>query len=238
MNEQYSIFPEIAAHIETIQKKIQTAVSASPYHKPVTLMAVTKTVDANRINYAIDHCGIRCIGENRVQELCEKYPLLHLQGVSVHLIGTLQSNKVKYIIDKVDMIHSLDALSLAKEIEKQAAKHKKIMDCLIEINIGKEEQKGGILPEEILDFYDAVQIYPHLRIRGIMTIAPNSHDHHAYLDYFGQTRRLYEKLCDARLSKNAIEPVLSMGMSDSYLEAIHCGTDIVRVGSAIFGARK
>ena len=241
MEERYH---QIAENIENARSRIAQAQKQSPYDQNVTLMAVTKTVDADRINYAIDHCGIRCIGENRVQELCDKYPLLHTDGVSVHLIGSLQSNKVKYIADKVDLIHSLDSVSLAKEIDKQAKKHNRVIDCLIEINIGREEAKGGIEPTEeaILSFYDAVSVYDNVRITGLMTIAPNCGGEinamERYTAYFTETRRLYECLCEARLSeKPEITPILSMGMSGSYEAAILCGADIVRIGSGIFGAR-
>ena len=237
-------FADIAENIRAIRDIIAQRQAQSPYRQDVTLMAVTKTVDAERINYAIDHCGIRCIGENRVQELCDKYPLLHLDGVSVHLIGSLQSNKVKYIADKVDLIHSLDSLSLAKEIDRQAKKHNRIIDCLIEINIGREEAKGGIAPDidTILAFYDAAAVYENIRITGLMTIAPNcgtSPDaKERYTAYFSETRKLYEQLCAHRLDAHPdIRPILSMGMSGSYEAAILCGSDIVRVGSGIFGAR-
>ena len=237
-------FPEIAENIRRIRDIIAQRQSQSPYHQQVTLMAVTKTVDAERINYAIDHCGIRCIGENRVQELCDKYPQLHLDGVSVHLIGSLQSNKVKYIADKVDLIHSLDSLSLAKEIDRQAKKHDRIIDCLIEINIGEEDAKGGIAPnlETVLAFYDAAAVYDNLRITGLMTIAPNCGTApdaaERYTAYFSKTRALFEQLCALRLDAHPeVRPILSMGMSGSYEAAILCGSDIVRVGSGIFGAR-
>ncbi len=238
--EEYSVYTKISENIEQIRGALDNAQSASPYRQSVTLMAVTKTVGVDRINYAIDHCAIRCIGENRVQELCEKYPLLHLDGVSVHLIGTLQSNKVKYIIDKVDMIHSLDSHSLAKEIEKQAAKHGKIMDCLIEVNVGREEAKGGIFPEEVLSFFASLSAYEHVRVRGLMTIAPNTHVSASYMAYFSEVKDLFDALCkdEAFLSRLGTDaPVLSMGMSGSYTEAIACGSHIVRIGSGIFGAR-
>lgn len=237
-------YQAIADNIRSVRETMKQAAEQSPYDKEVTLMAVTKTVDADRINYAIDACGIRCIGENRVQELCEKYPQLHLDGVSVHLIGSLQSNKVKYIADKVDLIHSLDSLSLAKEIDRQAKKHNRIIDCLIEINIGREEAKGGIEPtsEAIFAFYDAAAVYENVRITGLMTVAPNCGTDDAakarYLSYFTETRQLFELLCSQRLSAHPeITPILSMGMSGSYEAAILCGSDIVRVGSGIFGAR-
>jgi len=237
-------FQAIADNIRAIRETIAQRASQSPYKQDVTLMAVTKTVDAERINYAIDACGIRCIGENRVQELCDKYPHLHLDGVSVHLIGSLQSNKVKYIADKVDLIHSLDSLSLAKEIDRQAKKHNRIIDCLIEINIGQEEAKGGIAPDldAILAFYDAAAVYENVRITGLMTIAPNCGSNpdadERYTAYFSRTRTLFEQFCAQRLAAHpGIRPILSMGMSGSYEAAILCGSDIVRVGSGIFGAR-
>ncbi len=228
----------ISENIEHIRAAVAAARAASPEGQAVTLMAVTKTVDPDRINYAIDHCGIRAIGENRVQELCEKYPLLHLEGVEVHLIGSLQKNKVKYIIDKVTMIHSLDSLSLAEEIQRQAEKHDTYMDCLIEINIGREASKGGIDPDTLLSFYDCASALDRVRIRGVMTIAPNTGDPAAYHRYFSEARALYDTLCKERLSRiPSLVPVLSMGMSGSYEEAILCGSHIVRIGSAIFGKR-
>lgn len=238
-SEAYRLIDE---RLSAVREKLARAEGASPYHQKVTLMAVTKTIDADRINHVLDCCGITDIGENRPQELCEKYPLLHLDGVRVHQIGTLQSNKVKYIIDKTAMIHSLDSQNLAQEIEKQAAKHALLADCLIEINIGREENKGGILPDEdaLFRFYESAAVLPHVRVRGVMTIAPNTHDRDAYLRYFSETRRLYEAL-RARYLDNALPagcaPVLSMGMSGSFEEAVLCGADIVRVGSAIFGER-
>lgn len=237
---EQAVFTEIENRIAAVRNEIKNAQDASPYGQEVTLMAVTKTVDAARINYAIDRCGIRCIGENRVQELCEKYPQLHLDGVSVHLIGTLQSNKVKYIIDKVDMIHSLDSLSLAKEIERQAAKHGKRMDCLIEVNIGREAAKGGIFPEDVLSFFTSLSDYAHIRVRGLMTIAPNTRDNAKYMEYFSAVKTLFDALCENeafRVGLGTDAPVLSMGMSGSFTEAIRCGSHIVRIGSGIFGAR-
>ena len=241
MNENEA-YRAIDDRLAAVRERLARAEAQSPYHQKVTLMAVTKTIDADRINHVLDEGGITDIGENRPQELCEKYPLLHLDGVRVHQIGTLQSNKVKYIIDKTALIHSLDSLTLAAEIEKQAAKRGITAECLVEINIGREENKGGILPEEsvLFPFYESAAEFPHVRIRGLMTIAPNTHDREAYLRYFGETRRLYEALraryLDAALPGD-VSPVLSMGMSGSFEEAVLCGADIVRVGSAIFGER-
>ena len=226
---------EICKNIEAIREKIRIVQTDAGRETPVRLMAVTKFVDADRINEAIDLGGIREIGENRPQELCEKYDKLHLDGVKVHMIGSLQTNKVKYIIDKVDMIHSLDSERLAAEIDRQAEKHGKVMDCLIEVNIGKEENKGGVLPEDVLPFYEAVKAYPHLRICGLMTIAPFTEDEEQQRFWFSKTKEIFDRL--SKLLPAGTTPVLSMGMSDSYPAAIACGSDIVRVGSAIFGSR-
>ena len=234
------IYSMIEERLQSVRERIARAEALSPYHQTVTLMAVTKTIDAERINYVLDRCGVTDIGENRPQELCEKYPLLHLSDKRVHQIGTLQSNKVRLILDKVALIHSLDSFSLAKEIEKQAWKRELNADCLIEINIGREPQKGGILPEELDSFFETVSSLPHLCIRGLMTIAPNTGERAAYLRYFTETRRLFESLCAKYLSKTLPKekkPLLSMGMSGSFEEAVLCGSDIVRVGSAIFGER-
>ena len=234
------VYSEIENRLLSVRERIARAEALSPYHQSVTLMAVTKTIDSDRINYVLDRCGISDIGENRPQELCLKYPDLHLSGKRVHQIGTLQSNKVKTILDKVSLIHSLDSVSLASEIEKQGGKRQIVSDCLIEINIGREPQKGGILPEELFSFYEKVAPLPHLLVRGLMTIAPNTGDRESYLSYFSETRRLYEDFCsrclDGALPKGK-KPLLSMGMSGSFEEAILCGTDLVRVGSAIFGER-
>ncbi|MBO7739980.1 MAG: alanine racemase, partial [Clostridia bacterium] len=117
-----------------------------------TLLAATKTVPVDVIDYAIDHMGLTCIGENRVQELLEKYDALHKDGIEIHFIGRLQTNKVKYIIDKVSLIHSVDSEKLAREINRQAEKHGIVMDILVEVNVGREESKGGIYPEELATF--------------------------------------------------------------------------------------
>lgn len=239
INDTYRLLED---RLSAVREKVTRAEAQSPYHQKVTLMAVTKTIDADRINYVLDRCGITDIGENRPQELCEKYPLLHLDGVRVHQIGTLQTNKVKTVIDKVSLIHSLDSVNLAAEIEKQAGKRGITADCLIEINIGREENKGGIPPEEeaLFSLYETAAAHPHLRVRGVMTVAPNCHDREKYLAFFGETRKLYEALRVRYLDRTldaGCPPVLSMGMSGSYEEAILCGADIIRVGSAVFGER-
>jgi len=201
-----------------------------------TLLAATKTVPVDVINYAIDHLGLTCIGENRVQELLEKYDALHKDGIDIHFIGRLQTNKVKYIIDKVSLIHSVDSEKLAREINRQAEKHGIVMDILVEVNVGREESKGGIYPEELASFLDILAAYPHIRTVGLMAIPPANATKEETVNYFQQTYQIFVDILQKKLH-NISRYVLSMGMSDTYREALICGANIVRVGSALFGKR-
>ena len=196
----------------------------------VELLVATKTQSASDINYLISK-GVKIIGENRVNELLEKYDEYD-KGAELHFIGTLQKNKVKYIIDKVSLIHSLDSISLAEEISKRAAKINKVMDVLVEINSGREENKGGILPEELDSFLLEMKKFDAIRVRGLMTMAPKC-EGEEYLKYFSLTKELFDKHFG-----NDKDAVLSMGMSNSYEYAILAGATLVRVGSKIFGERK
>ncbi len=196
----------------------------------VSLLAATKMQNADDINYLIS-CGVKIIGENRVNELLEKYDSYD-KSAELHFIGTLQKNKVKYIIDKVSLIHSLDSISLAEEIDKRAKKIGKVMDVLIEVNSGREENKGGIMPENVADFYKELKQFENIRVRGLMTMAPKCSGEE-YMAYFGNTKSLFDSLFEG--DKDAI---LSMGMSESYEYAIKAGATLVRVGSKIFGERK
>ncbi len=225
-------YDEISDNIRRIRETIK---KAAPEREPI-LLAATKTVPAEVINRAIRNDGIRCIGENRVQELLEKYDALDLSETELHFIGKLQTNKVKYIIDKVDMIHSLDSLKLAAEIQRCAARIGKTMDVLVEINIGREENKSGILPEEAGAFFDALTPFDALRVRGIMTIAPKCAEKDAYRKYFRETYQIFIDILEKK-QHNIIEPVLSMGMSDSFEAALAEGSTLVRIGSGIFGER-
>ena len=199
--------------------------------KRVTFLCATKTQTVEDINYLIS-LGCKCIGENRVNELLEKYEKYD-KSAELHFIGTLQKNKVKYIIDKVSLIHSVDTLSLLEEIDKRASKIGKIMDVLLEVNSGREESKGGIMPEDVCDFYEKAKEYKSVRVRGLMTMAPRCDTKEEYMKYFTLTRELFDKLFSD--DKDAI---LSMGMSESYMYAIEAGATLVRVGSKIFGERK
>ncbi len=197
----------------------------------VQLLIATKTQSVNDINYLISE-GVTLIGENRVSEVREKYEGLDKKA-SLHLIGSLQRNKVKYIYDKVDMIHSVDSLKLAEEIDKKCEKIGKVMDILIEVNSGREEAKGGIMPEDVYDFYASLSVYKFIRVRGLMTMAPRCDSREEYLKYFSLTKEIFDKIF-----KNEKDAILSMGMSESYEYAIEAGANLVRVGSAIFGERK
>ncbi len=199
----------------------------------VTLLAAIKYTDAAHVNYLHRTLGIHDVGENRVQQLLERWEALDREGLRVHFIGTLQCNKVKYIIDKVAMIHSLDNARLAAEIEKQAAKRDIVMDVLVEINSGNEEAKSGLSPAEAADFCLSLASYPHMNLRGFMTMAPKCEKNDDYRKYFRETSQLCLDIWTKKLH-NIGRPLLSMGMSGSFEAAIEEGADMVRIGRALF----
>lgn len=201
----------------------------------VNLMAVTKTVDIDKVLEAID-AGITDIGENKPQELVRKYDAIG-DKVRYHLIGTLQTNKVKYIIDKAYMIHSLDRISLCEEIQKRAEKIDKVINCLVQVNISKEESKHGLDREEVIDFVREVsEKYNNIRIKGLMTMAPFIEDKEQIRKVFKGLKELSLEIKDLELP-NLDMDTLSMGMSHDYVIAIEEGATIVRVGTSIFGPR-
>ena len=219
---------EIRENITRIRKDM----SAYPNAK---LMAVIKTRTADEINFAIRECGITLVGENRVQELLTHYEEID-HSAELHFIGTLQKNKVKYIIDKVDMIESLDSEGLAEEIQKRAAKIGKCMPVLIEVNIGREEAKSGIFPENLEAFCIALKNCPNISVRGLMTIAPKCEDKNEYHRYFSEMMLLKNQLFPKYFPETE-SPILSMGMSGSFFQALENGSDIIRIGEGIFGKR-
>ncbi len=226
----------VAQRIADVRAKIAQAQSQSPYGQDVLLLAATKTVDAQTINAAARECGLTHIGENRVQELLAKYDALDKSRLSIHFIGALQTNKVKYIIDKVDMIHSVDSLRLAAEIDRQAKRVGRVMPILVEVNSAAEESKGGILPCDVLDFLIALRAFSNLSVQGLMTLGKKTQKTEEKYEFFAKTYRLFLDGAQKKLY-NIDDPVLSMGMSDSFCEAIACGATLVRVGSALFGPR-
>ncbi len=202
----------------------------------ITLVAVTKTMPASDVNAALAH-GVRVFGENRVQELLGKLPDIRMgEGQRAHLIGHLQTNKVRQVIDKVSMIQSVDSIRLAEEIEKQAAGHGLRMDVLIEVNIGGEEAKSGVSPEELPALLDAAARFPHLRVCGLMAVPPACADKEAVRPYFRAMRKLFIDIAPKK-SDNISMHILSMGMSGDFDIAIEEGSTMVRVGTAIFGRR-
>lgn len=223
-------------YLEVLNKKNQAALRAGRNPEDITLMAVTKLHTVDEINEAID-AGATDIGENKVQELLSKYE--DVKPVRWHLIGHLQTNKVKQIIDKVVMIHSVDSLHLAEEINKRAGNAGLVMDILIEINVGDEETKTGIQAEELMDLAKKItDTCENVRLRGVMCIPPYGEDPEVSRKYFRETRELFEKLQQLGLPEDrALIDTLSMGMSGDYETAVEEGSTIVRVGSAIFGKR-
>lgn len=206
----------------------EAALKSGRKPEDITFMAVTKTVDPVLVNCAID-CGISLLGENRVQEYESKKDA-YRPGVPVDFIGALQSNKVKYIIGSVRLIHSVDRMSLAKEIDRIAGKQELVQDILVEVNIGKEETKSGVLPEALPALLAELDALPHVHVCGLMTIPPPCSDT-TYL------QAMQELFLQAGEIPGADMRILSMGMSDDYTKAIACGSNLVRIGSALFGAR-
>ena len=225
-------FAYMDRNVEAIRARIHAAQERSG-NADVLMLAAVKYTDVEHINYLHRVLGVNDIGENRVQQLLERWDKLDRENLRVHFIGTLQSNKVKYIIDKVSMIHSLDSETLAKEIEKQAAKHDLLMDVLVEINSGAEENKSGIAPADAEAFCLALAKYPHIRLRGFMTMAPKCEKIEDYRKYFRETSQQCLDIWQKKLH-NIGRPVLSMGMSESFEIAIEEGSSMVRIGRALF----
>lgn len=221
---------DIRNNIEEVKKGI----SSTGSEQDVLLVAVTKTHSPDEINEAID-CGITDIGENKVQEILDKYD--KVKPVRWHMIGHLQTNKVKYIIDKVCLIHSVDSLKLAKEINKRATAHDKVMDILIQVNAAHEESKWGIDPKDTGALINEIlENCPNVRIKGLMSVAPYADDQDEIRPFFAEVKQLYDEY--AKIDHEMIDfEYLSMGMSHDYLTAIEEGSNLVRVGTAIFGAR-
>ena len=197
--------------------------------KDAKLVAATKYVDYHEIE-KLEALGVKYFGENRVQAFLEKYEHYHGNG-EFHFIGTLQTNKVKYIIDKVTLIHSIASYSLIDEVEKQARKHELKMPILVQDNVAKEESKHGFEVEEIEEVFDYLKKCPHLEVKGLMMMAPNI-NHEETRVYFKQTKELFDDLKNKYPEFPMSE--ISMGMSNDYHEAMECGATLVRIGSALF----
>ena len=226
----------IAENVARIRAEIDVAaVACGRDPGEIQLCAATKMNDADAVRQAIA-AGVDCCGENRVQELVQKSGENAYEGAPVHFIGHLQTNKVKQVVGHVDLIQSVDRQPLLEAIEKEAAKKDIIQDILLEINIGREESKSGFLAEEVPAVLENIGNYSHVRVKGLMAIPPISH-------FPGENNEFFEKIFQLSVDimrkkyDNVTVECLSMGMSDDFADAIRCGSTMVRVGTAIFGAR-
>lgn len=225
---------EFDSNYDAVMKKLDNALlKAGKTRQDVILLAATKTVDVDTINYAINK-GIAFIGENKVQELLSKYD--GVIDVHHHFIGHLQTNKVKDVVGKVELIHSVDSLKLAKEISKQAQKLSKTMDILLEINIGNEDSKWGFTPDNLENSIKEIAALTNIRICGLMAIPPICENAEDNRKYFKKMYQLFVDIRDKNIH-NSYMNILSMGMSDDFDIAIEEGANLVRVGTALFGKR-
>ena len=229
-------FRDVEYNYKLINERIAEAAEKSGRRREdITLLAATKTVDAQTINHAIS-LGLDHIGENRVQELLSKYEQYDLEHCSLQFIGHLQTNKVRQIVDKVDLIQSVDSFKLAKEISNQSLKRDKVTDILVEVNIGREENKSGVFEENLEELLCQISELKGISVKGLMTIPPICENEHKILKYFNNMHKLFIDISQKKLD-NVNMTILSMGMSADYYEAILEGANMVRVGSALFGAR-
>lgn len=199
----------------------------------ITLLAATKTVPVEVINHGID-LGINYIGENKVQEFEEKADRLH--DCHVHFIGHLQRNKVKNLVGRVELIQSVDSVKLANEISRISINRKSHTDILIEVNIGREENKSGVLPEQLFDLTDEISKMPGISVKGLMAIPPICEQKTQICNYFSQMTKYFVDIKSKKID-NVTMDFLSMGMSGDYVSAIECGANMIRVGSKLFGQR-
>ena len=225
----------IAENIAQVRANIEAAAQeAGRDPKEITLVGASKMNDAAACREAIA-AGIDVLGENRVQEMIQKLSEHAYDGAPLHLIGDLQRNKVKQVVGHVDLIQSVGSIELLDEIEKVAAARDLVQDILLEVNIGREEAKSGFAPDAVFQAAEAAMSRPHVRVRGLMTIPPADADRDANMRYFDKVRALYVDI-NTNLFHNELK-YLSMGMSGDYEDAIRTGATMVRVGTAIFGAR-
>ena len=235
MSEKFS-HERISENLKHIRENIERAAEeAGRSPDTVKLHAATKTVEADTVNFAISQ-RVRYIGENRVQELLEKYEKYDLAHAELHFIGRLQTNKVKYIIDKVELIHSVDSFHLAKQIEKEAVKKNVEMQILVQVNIAQEDTKFGIDGPEVIALVEEISKLPHVHVRGLMTSAPFVDDPEENRCYFKKLHQLFIDIREKNIDNVSMD-ILSMGMTNDYEVAIEEGSTMVRVGTGIFGAR-
>lgn len=225
----------ITENLEQVKKNIRDAcLAAGRDPGEVTLIAVSKTKPTELLQEAYD-AGVRDFGENKVQEIMDKYPQLPAD-IRWHMIGHLQRNKVKYIVDKAAMIHSVDSFRLAQTIEQEAAKHEVQVPILLEFNVAEEESKFGLKMDEVLPLIERIAEFPHIKVCGLMTIAPFVENAEENRMFFRQLKKLSVDI-EAKNINNVSMSVLSMGMTGDYQVAVQEGATMVRVGTGIFGER-
>ena len=225
----------VRENLETVEANIRKAcANAGRSRDEVTPIAVSKTKPVSMLMEAYDS-GIRIFGENKVQEMCDKYEQMP-KDIQWHMIGHLQRNKVKYIIDKAALIHSVDSLRLAETIQEEAAKHQVVMPILVEVNVAMEETKFGTSLAEAMELVEQISHFPNIRIEGLMTIAPFVEDPEENRKYFRALKKLAVDINNKNID-NVHVRILSMGMTNDYMVAIEEGATMVRVGTGIFGER-
>ncbi|NMB07828.1 MAG: YggS family pyridoxal phosphate-dependent enzyme [Tissierellia bacterium] len=225
----------ILDNLSIIEKNIEKSLEKSGRKdEKIEIIGVTKTVDVEQINEAIS-IGIKNIGENRVQELTKKYDIIG-DKANYHMIGHLQSNKVKYIIDKVELIHSLDRMSLAKELNKRAKMNDLIINTLIQVNVAEEESKHGLKVDNVIPFIEKISKYHNIKVKGLMTIAPYVENPEDIRWVFRDLRELSSTI-KAKDYKHVDMEILSMGMTNDYTIAIEEGANMIRIGTGLFGKR-
>ena len=222
-------------NLAKVEENIQAACDrAGRKREEVTLIAVSKTKPVEMLQEAYD-LGVRINGENKAQELASKYEVLP-KDIHWHMIGHMQRNKVKYIIDKVDLIHSVDSVRLAETIDKEAAKKGIVVNVLLEVNMAKEDTKFGLMPEEVMDFIHEIVRFQHIKVQGLMTIAPFVENPEENRIHFANLRKLSVDIAKEKVD-NVNMSILSMGMTNDFEVAIEEGATMVRIGTAIFGER-
>lgn len=230
------LLTDVEYNYKFINERIAEAAEKSGRKREdITFLAATKMVEPEVINHAIS-LGLDHIGENKVQELLSKYDKYNLDNCSLQFIGHLQTNKVRQIIDKVDLIQSVDSIKLASEISKQALKINKNCDVLVEVNIGREENKSGVMPEQLEELLCQIAELDGISVKGLMAIPPICESSQKISEFFNKMHNIFIDISQKKLD-NIDMNILSMGMSADYYEAVLAGATMVRVGSALFGAR-
>lgn len=230
------LLDSVKYNYQKIEERInEAALKAGKTRGDITFLAATKTVDVEVINYAVS-LGLKYLGENKVQELLSKYDKYNLNDASLQFIGHLQTNKVRQIVGKVDLIQSVDSVKLAKEISKQSVKNNVHTDVLVEVNIGMEESKSGVMPENLHELLDEIKDYDNISVKGLMTIPPICDSKQKISKFFSKMNNIFIDISSKNIDNISMD-ILSMGMSADYYEAILSGANMVRIGSSLFGAR-